>query len=435
MIRLRNIAAHIRAQLWLIPTLMMALGGVLAFFMLEFGAIVFRHIHSDVWWIYSGGPDSARNLLSSFLAGLMTMTSLVVSVTFVILTLAASQLGPRLILLFIGDKEIQAVLGLFLGTILYLIIVLRTLDDLLGPEGVPHGAITVASILTIGCLCALLFYIQKISKALIADNVVEAVSNSLQQDLRMIMRKNPGAEPAPPVRSGHRPQYLSIGKRGYVQMVDYDWLIEVARKQDAQFEIKVRAGHYLLRAGDHVCIFAHQTLSQEAEDAIRSGFVIGRQRTPAQDMEHGIRQLVEIALRALSPGVNDPFTAIAVVDRLGAALEDIFHRPLQPETFRDEAGEIRVIASRSDAPGLINSAFDAIRQAGRDAPAVLIRIADVLGQLAFILRNQESEKAALEQLEKLEGTAQCGSIPEADRLSVLERIDNARETIVTVRRR
>ncbi len=435
MTRLRNIAAHLRAQLWLIPMLITAFGGILAFVMLEYGVAILSRIDVDTWWLYSGGPDSARNLLSSFLAGLMTMTSLVVSVTFVILTLAANQLGPRLISLFVGDREIQAVLGLLLGTILYVIIVLRTLDDLLGVEGVPHAAITVASILTISCLFALLFYIHKISKSLIADNVVEAVSKSLEHDLRMIMRKNPGTTPTSPAKSAYRPQYLAIGKRGYVQMVDYDWLIETAKKYDALFEITVRAGHYLLRVGYHVCIYTEQPISQEAEDAIRDGFVIGRQRTPAQDMEHGIRQLVEIALRALSPGINDPFTAIAVVDRLGAALEDIFERPLQPQTFRDEDDEIRIIASRSDAPGLINSAFDAIRQAGRETPAVLIRIADILGQLAPILRNQDSEDAVLGQLKKLADTTHLAGLPDADRLDVLQRIDNARETIKTARRR
>jgi uncharacterized membrane protein len=106
----------------------------------------------------------------------MTMTSLVVSVTFVILTLAANQLGPRLIPIFMGDRQIQIVLGLFLGTILYVLVVLRSLDETLGPEGVPHAAVTVGSALTVVCLVALLFYVHKVARAIVADSIVARVA-------------------------------------------------------------------------------------------------------------------------------------------------------------------------------------------------------------------------------------------------------------------
>jgi uncharacterized membrane protein len=104
---------------------------------------------TQFWWLYSGDGQSARNLLGALLSGTMTMTSLVVSLTFVTLTLAANQLGPRLIVNFIADRQIQSVLGFFLATILYLIVVLRTVGDKLGPDTVPHLAITLASVLTI----------------------------------------------------------------------------------------------------------------------------------------------------------------------------------------------------------------------------------------------------------------------------------------------
>jgi uncharacterized membrane protein len=121
MSRVRNLIALIEGQLWIVPAAITMLAAGLAFFVLTHGASLIGRAASEVWWLYTGDADTARGLLASFLSGLITMTSLIVSVTFVILTLAANQLGPRLIRIFVRDREIQSVLGLFLGTILYLI--------------------------------------------------------------------------------------------------------------------------------------------------------------------------------------------------------------------------------------------------------------------------------------------------------------------------
>src|SRR5688572_3653673 len=141
--RLRNATAILREQLWALPAVFTICSAGLAYVLLTWGDRLIPSRESSYWWLYSGEARTARDLLSSLLSGLMTMTSLVVSVTFVILTLAANQLGPRLISTFMGDRQIQTVLGLFLGTILYVLVVLRSLDDTLGTEGVPHVAVSL----------------------------------------------------------------------------------------------------------------------------------------------------------------------------------------------------------------------------------------------------------------------------------------------------
>jgi uncharacterized membrane protein len=430
MTRVRNLAILLRGQLWPIPALITAGAAMLAYLLLTYGSTILAGGRTDVWWLYSGHANTARDLLSSLLSGLMTMTSLIVSVTFVILTLAANQLGPRLISIFVADRQIQSVLGLFLGTILYIILVLRTLDDTLGSEGVPHVAVTVASGLTIVCLLAMLFYIHKIARSIIADNVVEAVAGGLRRDVCDILhdedsRSETGIAAMDRASSGS----IALGRCGYVQVIDYDRLVAVARRENAVLEIRVRAGHYVLKCGDHVIAHGNRPLETEVEDQIREAFVIGSERTPAQDLEHGIRQLVEIAIRALSPGINDQFTAIAVIDRLGAAFEDIFLRPLQSKVLRDREGEIRILAERSDARGLVEAAFNPIRQAGAEHPAILIRIADILGQLAPALSKDEARLAVQRQLDKLEATARYAHLAPDDRDETLERIERAKASI------
>jgi uncharacterized membrane protein len=395
--------------------------------------LLFRTIEdTDLWWIYGGDASSARDLYSSLLTGLITMTSLVVSITFVILTLAANQLGPRLIATFMADRQIQIVIGLFLSTILYVLIVLRTLEDELGQDDVPHIAVTVGSGLTIICLITLLFYLHKIARSILADNVIEMAADDLTRNARDILPAELGGaqDPFPPPEV-HGGTSVALGRSGYIQTIDYEKLVELARKHDVVLKIDVRAGHFILKRGDHVRVHHDGDLDQEIAKSIRKAFVIGQTRTPAQDLEYGIHQLVEIALRALSPSINDPFTAIVVINRLGAALENILARQPLPCVLRDKGEEIRVIADRLNE-GAIDAAFDLIREAGAGQPLILLRIADVLRQLTPVLHMDASRDAVLVQLEKLAATARKTAFAEHDQQRVMQRINEAR-TIVEQR--
>ena len=419
--RLSNFLAMVSGQLWLVPAFFFLSAGALAFLLLSFGGEFVSPEGEIGWWLYGGEADTARNLLSALLSGLMTMTSLVVSVTFVILTLAANQLGPRLIAIFMADKQIQSVLGLFVGTILYLILVLRSIGDTLGPDGVPHFAVTTGTILTVLCLMALLFYIHKIARSIIADNVVEVVASELQGTIHRIMPPGNDIEPplqeTAPVGSGWS---TSLGQAGYLQVVDYDRLLHIACEQDAVIEVRVRAGHHLLGSGDHLVIHARQRPDEALLETMRGAFTIGRQRTAAQDPEHGIRQLVEIATRALSPGTNDPFTAIAVIDRLGACFEIVMTRPQQRRIYRDQDGKARVLADRASLSGMLEAAFNPIRQAGAGHPAILIRMVETIGELKAVAAGPGERSALASQLARIAETAAGQPLTEADTRDVAD---------------
>jgi len=425
MTNIRNILALLRGQFWIVPALITVIAALLAFVVLRYGSGLLGTGTVKFWWLYSGDASTARDLLSSLLSGLITMTSLVVSLTFVILTLAANQLGPRLISIFMSDREIQLVLGLFIGTILYIILVLRTLNDTLGIEGVPHVAVTIASALTVVCLFSLLFYIHKIGRSIIADTVVNEVAHDVRHDLANLLpeRDAPDA-PAPNLNfPEHCP--FGLGHSGYVQVIDYDALVRLASELDGLIEVKVQAGDYVLSHGDHAVLHTHRPLEDDRADRIKDAFTIGSQRTPAQDPRYGLSQLVEIALRALSPGINDPNTAIAVIDRLGSAFEVIFGRSSQQKVLPDEDDKVRVIAERSDAPRLAAGAFDPIRQAAARHPSVLIRMADTFQHLAPVATTDTARNAVLSELRKLAETAKLSDLAPSDRDEVLRHVDRA----------
>ena len=414
--RLRNVLVIVSSQLWLVPALFFIGEGVLALLLLSFGDIVISASGGAGWLLYGGEAETARNLLSALLSGLMTMTSLVVSVTFVILTLAANQLGPRLIAIFMSDKQIQSVLGLFVGTIFYIILVMRSIDDTLGADGVPHVAVTTGTFLVILCLMALLFYIHKIARSIIADNVVEVVASELRDTMKRILPEGgdiAAAGDAEALATTGWP--LSLGQAGYLQVVDYDRLLNIARAEDIVIEVKVRAGHHLLDSGNHVILHGRERPDAELLGNVRGAFTIGRQRTPAQDPEHGIRQLAEIATRALSPGTNDPFTAIAVIDRLGACFEIVLARGPQQRTYRDDKGAPRVTANRSTLSGMLEAAFNPIRQAGASHPAILIRMVETIGELRAVATDPGERKTLSQQLARILQTADGQNLTGSDR--------------------
>lgn len=421
--RIRNFLVLLRQQLWVVPMLMCVLALLLAY-ALTIAAPVLAPgtVEGGSGWLFSGDAATARGLLSSLLTGHMTMTSLVVSMTFIILPLAANQLGPRLVTNLLADQLLQVALGLFIGTILYLLVVLGSLDEARGSTGVPRLAVTVGGGLTVLCLFALLFYVDKVARWIIADNIVEEVSGHLRTSIHEMLPEGAGK-----VGSDHGT--IALGKSGYIQTIDYEELVSVARRNGAVFKVSVRAGHYVLKHGEHVVVRADPPLDEAEIEAVRAAFVIGAERSPAQDLEYHVRQLIEIGLRALSTGINDPFTAIAVIGHLGGALEEVFRRSGQPPELRDGTGAVRVVAARPDIDTLTDAAFDAIRQAGRAVPAVLISIADVLGQLAPVLGTVSYREAVLRQLDKVEETARAAGFAPSDEAATLERIERARAAI------
>jgi uncharacterized membrane protein len=421
--RVRNFLILLRQQLWVVPMLMCVLALLLAYALVTAAPLLASTVADrELRWLFSGDAATARGLLSSLLTGHMTMTSLVVSMTFIILPLAANQLGPRLVTNFLADRLLQVALGLFIDTILYLLVVLGSLDEARGSTGVPRLAVTVGGILTILCLFALLFYVDKVARWIIADNIVEEVSEHLRKNIHEMLPEGAGM-----IESDRR--MIAVGKSGYIQTIDYDELVSIARRNRAEFQVNVRAGHFVLKHGEHIMVRAGPPLAEAEIDALRAAFVIGAERSPTQDLEYHIRQLVEIGLRALSKGINDPFTAIAVVGHLGGALEEVFRRSGQPTELRDETGAVRVVANRPDINGLMDAAFDAIRQAGSGIPAVLIGIADVLGQLAPVVGTAPHREAVLRQLGKVEETARAAGFAPGDETATLERIERARAAI------
>jgi uncharacterized membrane protein len=404
MLKKRLVAAwdQVRTSLWLLPSLMVAAGTGLAWAMLAVDAGRGAEDEVRAWWMHVGGPQDARDLLSTLLTGVIAMAAMVFSATVVALTLAASQYGPRLVRVFRADLTTQVALGTFAMTIIYLVLVLRTIRSDAAFHDVPHASVSLGTALALTCVLALLVFIQEVARMAVADDVVERVGRELGAGIERLPALATGEGPerrgadedgveewAPWDAAGH----VAQRQEGYVQAIDYEGLLAWAERHDAVLRLDFRAGDFLV-AGDR-CILVHPPEAAAAAEAgaICELAVVGRERTPTQDIEFAVRHLVEVAVRALSPGVNDPFTAIAVIDRLRGCFTRLTGRRLPPPILRNGAGRVRLLRETTTFTGLTDAAFHQIRQAGADHPAVIIHLLEALARIAEQARTAEQRGA------------------------------------------
>ena len=239
-------------------------------------------------------------------------------------------------------------------------------------------------------------------------------------------------EKAPDKRPSETGSPLSLKANGYVQGLDYEGLVAIAQEADAVIEISFKPGRHVVQGSTYAWISPADAANDDIRDQIESCVVVGGERASIQDLEASVRQLVEVGLRALSPGINDPFTATAVIDRLTTSLAKIMRRGPAQCVWTDSDGVVRLIAPHSTFANIVQEAFRQIRQHGSDQPAVLIRLVESLGQL-LALADKDQQAALKEQVEIVLETGRR-DIPQKQDLESLERraqeaLDRAKEIV------
>lgn len=421
--RIATVWDAVQSSLWFIPGAMSLAGAALALGLLRVD------LPDDGFWGSLEAPArNAPDFLATLLSSMITMATLAISITMVVLTLAANQLGFRLIRNFIGDRRTQIGLGLFLATIVYLLLVLRGLpvgDDAHASQ--PAVAITLGSALVLASIAMLLFYVHHLARSIVADTLIhrvgdqlDAVVNQFLPDLKPEERQHPRS-----IEEHARTAPIRGEEGGYVQAVDYELLVRAACKADCVIELAYRPGHHILPGGVHGWVSPPEARSEAIETAFAQAVVVGPERTPVQDLEFAIRQLVEIALRALSPSMNDAFTAIAAINRLGLSIATIMRRPSAERGFPDENGVVRVISPVSTFEGLVDIAFHQIRRSAADSPAVIMHLLETLAQLAELARDEGHRAVIAEHIDLVTESARRAITEPRDRAAMEARRDEA----------
>lgn len=379
--RIRKLLSDLSEAFWLLPGLLVAAGVVLALVLVAMD----RDGRMPSWlpegiWLYDGGATGARTLLGAVAGSTIGVAGTVFSITIAALSLAAGQMGPRLLRNFMRDRGNQVTLGFFLGTFSYALMVLRSVRTAAEGDFVPHLALGVGILLAFLCVATLVYFVGHVAGRINVDTVIELVSEDAQTAIRRLATDERAAPAPDPCWNG---EPIIDERRGYLQQLDADGLADWAAAHKTAIRLLVRPGDYVFPGAP---IALADPPVEGIEAAIANATALGHQRGSAADLEFAVRQMVEVAVRALSPGINDPHTAISVVDRLGAALCEIAPLSLPPGVFRrDDIPVLLVPAVEYD--GLVDTMFHMIRQNAAGNPPLLIRLLEVLAAVASCERD------------------------------------------------
>ena len=409
----------LRTTLWLVPTLLVALAG--AVFLVTY-LIDRQAAKGDISlpeWMNSGGADVARTVLTAIAAAIITVVGVVFSVVILALTLASTQFGPRMLRNFIRDLGTQVTLGVFVATFVYAVLALGSIRS--GPpEFVPHLTVTTALAAVLLDLGVLIYFIHHVAVSIQLNEVIAGIGRDLSRAIDDFGGSAIDESVAP--LAPDEQQLVDVVDRmgavvtatrsGYLQIVAVEELLTIAIRGGVTIKLLNRPGHFVIAGRPLAKVWPNASVG-DVTRALKRAHVTGRHRTLEQDPIFAIDQLVEIAIRALSPAVNDTFTALTCIDWLTDGLCRVAGRSL-PESFhRDESGTVRLIQPGLTYRRIVDGAFDKVRQAGRGMPAVLIRQLIGLTRVAVGTDDGRAREALRRQADMILRASE-ESVPEKD---------------------
>jgi uncharacterized membrane protein len=436
----------LRATFWFVPTVLVVVAALVFVATFAIDVAAYYHHISLPFWLSIGGANAGRDVLIAIAAAIITTVGVVFSITILALTLASQQFGPRMMRNFVRDVGNQFTLGIFVASFVYSILALGSITSYPHPHFVPRLCIAVAEALLLLDLAVLIYFINHIASSIQLPAVIAGIARDLDVAIDNEFpehdeRRESEAVSARDVRIRlqqpdelldaleHRGGVVLASTSGYLQFVGYAQLTKIARILDATIRLDYRPGHFIV-AGQPIAKVFPQGAAKQVEAALAKAHVTGPHRTLMQDPVFAIDQLVEIAIRALSPAVNDTFTALTCLDWLSEGLCRLSQRELTGDIFRDEEGRIRLVGAGWSYERMISRAFSKIRQAAVGMPAVLIRMLDTITVIANSTTSSSQRDALANQATMIMRSAEESVAEENDLDDIRRRFESAMAPLI-----
>ncbi|WP_195210547.1 DUF2254 domain-containing protein [Actinomarinicola tropica] len=420
-----NLLQRLRERFWFVPAVLCLVSFLVAQLLVE----VEERVTVDGFpgWFDTVflrvGESGSRDILGAIATSSLAVAGTTFSITMAVLALTSSSYGPRLVRNFMADRGNQIVLGVYVATFLYSLLVLRSvraIGDPGDPEAevfVPHLAVNLAVVLAVLNVAVLIYFIHHISSSIQISSIAGRVRRDLHDTVERLYPEELGLgpddlddveEPADaelPDRLPERSHHVCARAPGYVQYVRVDALFDAARRHDVLVALAVRPGDYAI--ADQVLAYVHPEPVEEVdgvaalEEAIVDAIVIGGSRSPYQDIEFAVQQLTELAVRAVSPSTNDPFTAVNALDDLSSGLTLLAERHIPSPARFDDRGVLRVHAPAPDVVDLVSDVLDHIRWYGSDQPPVVRGAYELIERVGGASRHRSVRARLLRQLHLL----------------------------------
>lgn len=407
-VKIKQSWLNIRDSLWFVPSVMAVVSAILALVLIEVdNRVTYDDIPID-FFLYGGKRDGARSVLSTIASSMVTIAGVTFSITLVALTMASSQFGPRLLRNFIADKGNQMVIGTFIATFIFSLIVLLTIRGSSEDEFVPKISVVFGFLLAVFSLGVLIYFIHHVTTSIQADYVIRSSFSEFCDVINKYMVNEDKDQPDiskeallktySNAYTYRHPVYFH--RSGFVQSIDFEGLCDWAAKNEAVVHTRVYAGDFATIHEPFAWVFHHSLEEREISENIRRFMVIGYQRTPNQDPLFSLRQITEVGVRALSPGTNDPHTAVTCIQWMGAALSILSRKQFPALVSRDSTGAVRVIKTLITYNDFVNVCFNQVLHFGKTNPFIVSEVLQALKkamsvahsqQLRDVLRNKASD--------------------------------------------
>lgn len=393
----------VRYNFWVLPAAIVVVAIVIAGVLVETEGLLRGSVLAQWPRLFGAGAEGSRGLLSTIASSMVTIAGVVFSITLVALSFAANQYSPALLRNFMSDRVNQFVLGTFVGIFAYCLVVLRTIRG--ADEGlfVPTAAVLVGLILGLVGIAVLIYFIHHIANAIQPSHILAAVT---VETLRSIDAAFPQRGGEDDVAADDQPSdappwhLIPADSTGYLQTADRDRLIEFARSHGTVLRTERQIGEFVIK-GEPILAVRGAAPDEEEQRRVASIFTIARQRTIEQDPGFGIRQIVDLALKALSSAMNDTTIAVMCIDRLTSILVRLSDKSVQSH-FRDDDGTVRVIMRGPTYADVVSQSFDQIREHAGGNVAVLEALLGAIEQLVTRQADPARRSVLLEQVVAIE---------------------------------
>jgi uncharacterized membrane protein len=426
---------RLKVSFWFAPVVM-SLGAILlAGFMYWVDGRIPAETLQERYLILSGTPSELRTLLIGMASTILATAGVVFTLLTLPLSTVAAQYGSRLLRVFLGDRTTQLVLGMFVATFVYCLVAALAIPPTnIEPQG-PRVTATVGLVLMLGTFGSLILLVQHISTMLQAPNIVaaagaelrEVVRAEIPEEIRNDDHREAGLETRIASLVETDGYAVRVRRTGYIQYIDPQNLMTLARERNLVIRLLYKPGQVVFCDTRVALVWPAAQVDDGLDRQIRNAFRIGNGRTPTQDVAYAFNQLVEIAVRAMSPAINDPFTAMTCLDYMGEGLVLFIRQGEKDSHFYDQDNQLRLILKPVTVAELASTAFDMLRHCSCDNAGVLLYMLDVIdtvGQeasLPTVKNSVEVREELLRQVNLIQDESQAGALIEPDRERISQR--------------
>ncbi|GAB3326007.1 DUF2254 domain-containing protein [Larkinella ripae] len=410
---LRQSWQQLQESLWFVPGAMVLFSFGLAYGLVEVDATTNWQGAKRFPLLFGNGADGARGVLSAIASSMLTVAALAFSLTLSTITQVSSQYSPRVLRNFMRDRINQFIMGYFVGVFAYCLLVLGTIRSTDEGKFVPATAVLVGLIMALGGVAALIFFIHHIAESLQTGTIVQRIYQESRKAIDVLFPERFGEPVDDPQKAEAALHYadeqmgwypVKAQKSGYLQLINTDGLLKWAINQRVVLRMEKDMGAFV---GEGTVLFSIRSGMERPDpaqadwpDELMDFVSIGRHRNIEQDVAFGIQQLVDIALKALSPGINDTTTAIMAIDYLGAIGELLARRNF-PARIRSDGRHLRVLLRSMDFDQYMQLAFDLPRINAKGNYAVFRRLLQALKLVNDAVSGEERRAVLKKQADLL----------------------------------